>query len=169
MLLGGVLALAVVSIVFLPETVSLGWHLLHGNRATFKGVSMPVPFGWWAACGADTLSISKLSHSLLGETQGQFITVIPLHLPSSLGPDDPRLSAGTIETQVKAGYTLLSQIRVLVEGENATCYVFRGSENTESVRAICQFAPLDLYVNYVGTERDLATLRRVLSGTRRRR
>lgn len=162
-----VIALSLAIAVFLPETVSAIWHVTHGRRAKFPSVSAPVPFGWWAFHGEDSLIIAKMPHSLLGEKQDQYVILQTSALPSSPQTDRDRRKASLSETQRKRGYAFVIENRSKIHGQDCYCYSFRNVNDERLVLTTCDIPGFQISIDFVGEAAQAPVFESILQGLRK--
>ena len=163
-----VVAVSVGVAIFLPEAVSLAWHLTHGTRADFRGVTMSVPLGWWAFERENSLIIQKMGHTLLGEPHAQDMILRPLDLPGDSVADDEKLKAAKIAIQRGQGYAFIAERQFPVGQEDSYCDYFHKLDDNQNLRITCDVPSLKLSVDFFGDASYAPALERALGTIRRR-
>jgi hypothetical protein len=153
--------LMVLSVVFLPEVASFGWHLLHGDSVEFLVWEVPVPWGWRELQDNKSIIVQRIGR--WNNTPSDAI-VTTFDLPVGVAMDTKELKKGLIETQLKEGRRLMSEDEVQLDGEMGSCLTFGEDEHTSTRWIHCDFPVHRLSVGYIGTERHSHILRSIIKG-----
>jgi hypothetical protein len=161
------LALVVVSmlliVVFLPEVVSVGWHVLHGSSTKFLVWEVPIPWGWRELKADKLLVIQKVGR---WNSPPCDAIVTTLDLPLGSDVDIEQLKKGRLETELKNGRQLISESEVHLDGEVSVCLTFRGDEQSDLRWIDCDFPIHRLSVGYRGTKEQSRILNVIIPNIR---
>jgi len=142
----------------LPEVVSLGWHLTHGNFASFHEWGVPVPWGWTAFTTEDTLVVQRMHR--FGFRSGAFsqVMVVPQGFPPNYKFEPEQWQKITIENQLKHGFRFVSSSRIRLDGKDGFCFAFAALQDAQRRRITCDFPDLNLSVGFIGDQSYASTL-----------
>lgn len=161
-MIGTVLLVAVLVCAFLPETVSLAWHLVHGNTVEYESFTIPVPGGWWARSDEDSVTILKLRRLLNRGGSTSSIIVAPFAYPQDRAFDHDEWKRLITESRDKRGFRFVGEKPVQAAGERSYCLTFAASDNPQRLWIGCDFPHHQLSVGLIGNANDAPTLDLVL-------
>jgi hypothetical protein len=146
--------LAACGVFFLPEVVSVYWHVVHGKSARFHEWRVPVPMGWWAFAGEGKLIIQRMNRSVDRDS-----TVVVGDLPESGFYDYEKRKRSLIETISKGGYQFVEERKVGVAGGEGYCFVFAPIHNAGHIRIriTCDVPQRRLFIDFSGAAAHAAT------------
>jgi hypothetical protein len=144
--------LTLLACVFLPEVVSLAWHLIHGSSARFHQWEVPVPWGWRAFTGEDTLIVQRMHRSYF--RPGAFSEVIVGYLPLSVrgSYDYDKQKRSLVEHKGRDGYQLIGEHRVRVDAQEGYCFSFAALSNAQRLWITCAIPNHHLSVGFIGDQ-----------------
>jgi hypothetical protein len=150
-LLLGAALLTVVVVCFLPEVISTGWHLVHGNSARFHNWEVPVPKGWWAFTAQGSLIVQEIHKSVDRDSE---VIVQDLRLPAGITYNYEKHKTSSVEYMSKEGYRLVEDRKTRLAGEECFCLSFSQINNTERRRITCEVPNHRLFLSFVGDPGD---------------
>jgi hypothetical protein len=160
---GAVVVCSVLVPIFLPEVVSVGWHLFYGKFAKFGVWEFPVPQGWWAIKGKDTLVIQKMARWDMSDSE---IIVLLLNFRPSDTIVREKWENAYTETESKDGYDFSSEREFRLDGETSLCLVFTAKSNAERRRIECAFPIHRLLIEYTGDKANFRDFDSVIQHVR---
>jgi hypothetical protein len=155
------------ALVFLPEVVSVSWHLFHGNFARFHEWEVPVPLGWRAFTGEDTLVVQRLHRFYFRRGAFSEVVVAPLILPPNHTFEYENWKNAIIQTQLKYGYQFTNERTIHLEGHEGYCFVFRVNQNAQRLWITCDVPELHLSVGFIGDQTHASALDSTIQRIRR--
>jgi hypothetical protein len=135
--------------VFLPEIVSVGWHVFHGNSVKFMVWEVPVPWGWRELKGDKFIVIQRLER---WNSPPSDAVVTTLDLPVGSAIDHEQWKKARIETELKKERHFMSESEVQLDGEKGFCFTFAGTERADRRWIDCSFPIHGLSIGYIGTD-----------------
>jgi hypothetical protein len=138
--------LTVCFVFFLPQVVSVYWHVVHGKSARFHEWEVPVPMGWWAFDGEGTLIVERMNRSV-----GRDSAVIVGDLLESGFYDYQKRKNALVETISKDGYQFVEERKFRVAGGEGYCFSFSATHNAERMRITCDVPQRRLFLDFAGT------------------
>ena len=159
-------ALSIIAVAFLPECVSLVWHVRFGQAVQFRAYLIPVPWPWWAFRGAaDDLVVQRMRR---GDPDADSeIMIYPL---------DPRIGHEVaIESYENAlanrtvleGYAETGRNIATASGSSATCVEFTSTKRGGTVAAKCVALSVGLRLDFVGRPAELHVLYDIMKSIRK--
>ncbi len=134
-------------VFFLPEVVSVYWHVVHGKSARFHEWEVPVPMGWRAFAGEGTLIVQKMNRSVDRDSE-----VVVGGLPESGFYDYEKRKGSLIEIISKDGYQFVEERKVRVAGAEGYCFSFSPIHNAGPgrIRITCDVPQRRLFLDFTG-------------------
>jgi hypothetical protein len=163
-----VILISIAACVFLPEVVSLSWHLTHGNFARFHEWDVPVPWGWSSFTTEDTLIVHRIHRFGFRSRAFSQVTVFPLAFPPNRKFEPEQWQKITIETQFRRGFRFVSMSRIRLDGKDGSCFAFAALEDARRRLITCDFPDLNLSVGFTGDQSYASTLDSVIEHMNRR-
>ncbi len=163
---GAVIAALVAIAIFLPDIVGFGWHLIHGKAASYRGLEIPVPQGWFAARHGEGLTIERMLHiPLLGEIPT--VVFLPMHLGKGATFNRDLWSNVQIEIQNRRGYLLSGTRQISALGSEAYCWEFAKEGDATRRWITCLVPKEDLSADFSGPRSFAPTFYSILPAIRR--
>jgi hypothetical protein len=153
--------------VFLPEVVSAGWHLTHGNSASFQEWKVPVPWGWRSFTGDDTLIVQRMHRLYFRPKAFSQIMVGALSLPANAPYDYEKQKRSLIDHASREGYQFRGEHRVRIEAKDGYCIAFTTIQNAQRLWITCDIPDLHLSVSFIGNQSYAPALDSIIERIRR--
>jgi hypothetical protein len=136
-------------LIFFPEVVATGWHVVHGNSVKFHESVVPVPRGWWSFTHDDTLIIQKIQKKT---DEDPMVIVGPFELAQGAVLDYDKLKTTVIDNKVKAGYQFVSESKITLGTHESLCLSFVANDSRHRLSIVCVVPDLHLTVMFTGNQ-----------------
>lgn len=153
-----ILACALVVSLFLPVSVSVYWHMRHGNTTYFHGSAIPIPWGWWPSNDDDELVIQK-SIWTYDRSNPTMILVLNLNFNRAVNVDV--FKEGLLRDLSKQGYVLRSDRDIHVGTDS--CLEFNSKTQRRNIRISCWSWKAHLSLDLFGRDSDIQSFYSVVS------
>jgi hypothetical protein len=161
---GSILIFVLVGAFFLPELVSMYWHLRHGNSTTFHGWSVNVPRGWWASTRDDQLILQKTLR-LYDRADWPTIVVGSLSPGKPVGPE--ALREALIHTLSREGYIFQQDRTIRIGNDVGYCEHFIAGNDSEAIRISCDSLGAQLSLDLFGRQFEIESFYSVVGQIKR--
>src|SRR5437879_1443571 len=140
----------ILACVFLPEVVSLVWHLVHGKTARFHEWEVPVPWGWRAFSGQGMLIVQRIHRAYYRRGEFSEVIVAPLISPPNHAFEYEKWKPATIRVKLKGGYDFVAEHRIHLGGQEGYGLSFAASQNPDRLRVTCVVPNHRLAIDFIG-------------------
>lgn len=160
--------LTLLACVFLPEVVSLLWHLTHGTSASFQQWQVPVPWGW-RAFGTEQMLIVQRMHRFYYRP-GAFsqVIIVPLVFPPDFKFNYEKWKALAIDKELRSGHQFVSERRILLSGQEGYCFSFSESQDPQRLSIRCDVPGHELSFGFAGDKTYAPTFDSIIQRVKRR-
>lgn len=110
-------------VLFLPEIVGLGWHIIYGRAASYRGWAIPVPTGWFATRHGESLTLERMLRFPLRRS-AQTVVFLPMHISRHFPFDPDAWENVQVGIQNRRGYRLAATRDLVMAGEPGYCWEF---------------------------------------------
>jgi hypothetical protein len=164
-LLLGAAFIVVIGLCFLPEVISISWHLVHGKSAQFHQWEVPVPKGWWAFTREGSLVVQKMNDSADRDSE---MTVNDLGLPIGATYDSEKQRSALVEQMSKVGYVQVEEQLTRLAGEGCFCLSFSAARDPHRIRITCDVPNHRLFVYFAGNRTYAPIFYSIIHGVTKR-
>lgn len=152
------IVLTILARVFLPEVVSVGWHLIHGNFARFHEWEVPVPWGWRSFTAEDTLIVQRMHRFYFRHNAFSQVMVGVLPVSAQGTYDYEKQKRSLVEHAGKEGYQFIGEHRIRLEVQDGYCISFLTIRSARRMWITCDVPELRLTVDFIGDQTYASTL-----------
>lgn len=149
--------------VFLPQLVSVAWHVIHGSSVAYGQFNVPVPWGWVACLKEDSLVVLRMPSTGFGWATRD-VVITPLLYPRDRAFEYEVSKRAHVETQLKRGYELRGEKQVQLVSEQNYCLNFAARNDPEDLWILCDFPGHQISIGLIGKKEDSPVLDSVIRG-----
>jgi len=142
---------SILFLVFEPEVLSAGWHLIHGSSAEFGIWKISVPWGYWEVRGKHGIVIQTAGRWTPRSNTDSDLVIENLEVPVGIDFDIGKWKTATIDN-TDPHYQFESESTVKMEGETGTCLTYSEIRSSDRLLIHCAFAIHRLDFQYWGTK-----------------